>query len=689
MTGRTISSRETLDGAPLFAVEDLTVTYRGETRQTAVDSVSFALNPREAYGLVGESGSGKSTIALAVMRYLPANGRVAAGRIVFDGRDLLELSTGALQRLRGNRIAMVYQDPGAALNPSITVGEQVAEVFTVHQGLDRAQALAAAVAVFERVRMPGAADVAGRYPHQLSGGMQQRVVIAMALAANPSLLILDEPTTGLDATVEAAVLDLIAAIRNEYDAAILLISHNLAVVSQICDRVGVLYAGELVEEGPTAAIFPSPQHPYTAGLLSCVPRAGMRKDTDPLVPIAGRMPRLGEEFPGCAFAPRCPLARKRCNREKPALFATTPGRQARCFYWPEVESPPVKRLPGQSCKVSISGSTVSGGHAALLKVRDAEVHFGPAARRVRAVNDVSFTVQRGEVFGLVGESGSGKSTLARGIAGLLELDDGKLTLDGRDISRPVEQRERAVIKRIQMVFQSPEATLNPRQTVRQMLERTVKALSDRRGAVLRERVEDLARMVHLDAELLDSYPSGLSGGQRQRAAIARAFAGDPDVVLCDEPVSNLDVSVQATILTLLADLQARKSVSYVFISHDLGVVRYLADRVGVMYLGALVEVGPVERVFAPPFHPYTETLFAAMPTLDGERTTIRAEGSMPSGAEIPSGCPFHPRCPRMLGEQCETQEPPWQQTAGGHGYRCWIPPRELARMQEEVWVGRA
>ena len=678
MSGPAASPQDT----PVFAVEDLTVTYRGETRQVAVRDVSFALHAREAYGLVGESGSGKSTIALAAMRYLPANGRAADGRILFDGHDLLQMSSGELRRVRGNRIAMVYQDPGAALNPAMTVGDQVAEVFTAHQGFARAQARAAAVEVFERVRMPGAADVALRYPHQLSGGMQQRVIIAMALASNPSLLILDEPTTGLDATVEAAVLDLIAAIRSEYDAAILLISHNLAVVAQLCDRVGVLYAGELVEEGPTSELFAAPHHPYTAGLLSCVPRSGMRKDTDPLVPIPGRMPRLGEELPGCLYAPRCPLARDTCRREKPPLFATTPGRHARCFYWPEVRSPLAARARHTSVDAA---SEMDPGDPSLLEVHDAQVHFGRPPRQVRAVNEVSFTVRTGEVFGLVGESGSGKSTLARGIAGLLALDDGTITLDGRDISRPVEQRERALIKRIQMVFQSPEATLNPRQSVRQMLRRTVKALTERRGAALDERVDELARMVHLDAALLDSYPSGLSGGQRQRVAIARAFAGDPDVVLCDEPVSNLDVSVQATILTLLADLQERQSVSYVFISHDLGVVRYLADRVGVMYLGALVEIGPVAKVFAPPFHPYTETLFAAMPSLDGTNVAVRAEGSMPSAAEIPSGCPFHTHCPRMLGEQCVTQEPPWRETAHGHAYRCWIPPDELTKAQEEVW----
>jgi peptide/nickel transport system ATP-binding protein len=325
----------------------------------------------------------------------------------------------------------------------------------------------------------------------------------------------------------------------------------------------------------------------------------------------------------------------------------------------------------------------------LLAVRDAEVEFGRPPRTVRAVDGVSFNVGRAEIFGLVGESGSGKSTIARAVAGLLELDAGALTLDGEDITRPVEKRDKTEIKRVQMVFQSPEATLNPRQTVRETLTRTVKALTPRRGAELRARVEELARLVQLDGDLLDSYPSGLSGGQRQRVAIARAFAGDPDVVLCDEPVSNLDVSVQATILTLLADLQQRESVSYVFISHDLAVIRYLADRVGVMYLGSLVEVGSVAEVFSPPFHPYTETLFAAMPTLDGIGVQIRADGTVPSQAAIPSGCPFHTRCPRFLGQQCVDEVPPWQEAVRGHGYRCWIPPGELAEQQAETWSGAA
>ncbi len=680
--------------APLLAVENVTISYRGEDgRRDAVRDVSLSVHPREAYGLVGESGCGKSTLAYAVMRHLPANGRVASGHILFEGRDVLTMPERELRRLRGDRISMVYQDPGAALNPAMTVGDQVAEVYHVHADMGSSRARRAAVEMLDRVRMPGAAAVAARYPHQLSGGMQQRAIIAMALATNPALLILDEPTTGLDATVEAAVLDLIAAVRAEFNAAILFISHNLAVVARLCDRVGVLYAGELVEQGPTERLFAAPQHPYTAGLIACVPRRGARKGVDPLVPIAGRMPRPGEDPGGCLFAPRCTLAREVCRAEHPPLAATTADRLARCFFWREAAIP-IAPLMARAENTARAGDTAAAGVGAtgsaarpLLGVEHAARRFGRAAHPVRAVNDVSFTVERGQIFGLVGESGSGKSTLARCVAGLLRLSDGRLTLDDTDISREVERRRRADIKKVQMIFQSPTATLNPRQTVRQILGRTVRALTARRGASVERRVDELAALVQLDPVLLDRRPEALSGGQRQRVAIARAFAGDPEIVLCDEPVSNLDVSVQAAILNLLGELQQRRQVSYVFISHDLAVVRYLADVVGVMYLGELVEVGPAPRVFAPPFHPYTETLFAAMPTLDGRpagaaTAAIRASGSMPNAADIPPGCPFHTRCPRALGEQCRTMAPPWRRTSEGHAYRCWIAPDELAGLQE-------
>ncbi|HWE63633.1 MAG TPA: ABC transporter ATP-binding protein [Chloroflexota bacterium] len=673
-------------GDPVLDVRDLSIAYgRGAARQLAVHDVTFAIRRGEAFGLVGESGCGKSTIALGLMRHLPRGGAVVGGRVAFEGQDLLALSGAALQRVRGDRIAMVYQDPGAALNPVMTIGEQIDEVFQVHRHLSRSAARKETLRMLDQVRMSGAA-VVDRYPHQLSGGMQQRAVIAMALATSPDLLVLDEPTTGLDATVEAAVLDLVADLRRAYDTAILFISHNLAILSRVCDRIGVLYAGELVEEGSTAALFAAPQHPYTAALLACLPRPGATKDTDPVRPIPGAMPRVRSALAACAFAPRCPLAQAICTQEHPALMPTTAGRQARCFFWQEAHR--IRRPDPLPQAGQLTPETPSGG-APLLQVEHLARRFGSGANVVQAVADVSFTLDRGRIFGVVGESGSGKSTLARCVAGLLGLSAGHMTLDGRNISREVEHRTRGEVRRVQMVFQSPEATLNPRQTARGILTRTVRSLTARRGAALAARVEELGRLVALGPDLLDRFPGQLSGGQRQRVAIARAFAGDPDVVLCDEPVSALDVSVQAAILNLLTDLQRTKQVSYVFISHDLAIVRYLADWIGVMYLGRLVEAGPAQRVYAPPSHPYTELLFKAMPQVSGHAASparaVSAESgataTLPRAGSMPAGCPFHPYCPRQLGVLCRTQEPPWQETAEGHAYRCWIPPDELRRAQ--------
>jgi peptide/nickel transport system ATP-binding protein len=614
------------------------------------------------------------------MRHLPRNGTVVGGSIEFEGKNLLALSGSALQRVRGERIAMVYQDPGAALNPSMTIGEQIDEVFQAHRHLARSGARRETLRMLEQVRLSGSA-VADRYPHQLSGGMQQRAVIAMALATNPEVLVLDEPTTGLDATVEAAVLDLVADLRRAYNTSLLFISHNLAIVSRVCERVGVLYAGELVEEGAGVALFAAPHHPYTAALLACLPRPGATKDTDPVRPIPGAMPRLDGELAACAFVSRCALAQARCAEEHPQLAPTTGDRQARCFFWPEAQR--IKR-PLPLLERQVVPETVATG-APLLRVEHLARRFGSGARTVQAVADASFALQRGQIIGIVGESGSGKSTLARCVAGLLGLSAGHIVLDGRDISREVEHRRRGDVRRVQMVFQSPEATLNPRQTARSILARTVRALTARRGAALAARVEELGRLVALPPDLLDRYPGQLSGGQRQRVAIARAFAGDPDVVLCDEPVSALDVSVQAAILNLLTDLQRTGQVSYVFISHDLAIVRYLADWIGVMYRGRLVEVGPAERVYEPPSHPYTELLFKAMPRVGGQDSgcvpAVTQDLGIAGTSRAGDGCPFYAQCPRRLGEMCRTQAPPWHTTEEGHAYSCWIPPHDLRQAQ--------
>ena len=518
-----------------------------------------------------------------------------------------------------------------------------------------------------------------RYPHELSGGQQQRVVIAMALATDPDLLVLDEPTTGLDATVEAEVLDLVEQLRDEFNASILFISHNLGIVARMCERVGVLYAGRLIEEGPARELFQDPRHPYTLALLRCVPRLGMRKDVRRLDPIPGSLPPLGVEVEGCIYADRCPIARERCRVEAPPLSPVNDRHRAACHFHEEV--PSISPSP-ETAPVVVAGNGTGDG--VLLHVDDLVKTYRSGGGDVTAVAGVSFEVNRGEVFGLVGESGSGKTSLAKTLVGLVDATEGKIQLDGLEVSSKEQRRNRELRRNVQMVFQNPDTALNPRHTIQRILGRSLKLLAGLRGGEKQQaRMLELAASVRLEPRYLEVRPAALSGGLKQRVSIARAFAGTPRLVLCDEPVSALDVSVQAAILNLLVDLQLSERVSYVFISHDLAVVRYLADRIGVMYLGWLVDVGPAEAVFNPPHHPYTEALVSAIPTLDldAPRPRIKLEGTLPSPANPPSGCRFHTRCPRFLGDICKEQEPPWQRDGDGHVYRCHIPPDQLRGAQ--------
>jgi peptide/nickel transport system ATP-binding protein len=660
-------------------VEGLSVSYlrrRGRALRVLSD-VSFDILPGEAYGLVGESGCGKTTVAMAVMRYLAPNARVDAGRIMFRGSDLLAADNATLRELRGNRMAMVYQDPGSSLNPSLTVGRQIVEVYRFHRGMTKGKASEAAASMLDTVQIPDPARILHRYPHELSGGQQQRIMFAMALATNPDLLVLDEPTTGLDTTVEAEVLDLVSQLRTRFNTAILFISHNLGIVARMCERVGVLYAGRLIEEGPSRELFADPRHPYTMGLLRCVPRAGMRKDIHRLDPIAGSLPPLGLDLPGCVYAARCPIARPRCREQVPPSLPSGPRRTSRCFYHEEVQNIPAGTEPTEAP----SGRR---REARLLEIDHVRKTYGGSGYQLTAIADVSIELKAGEVLGLVGESGSGKSSLAKCIVGLVEISAGRIRFDGAELARPADWRDPALRRKLQMVFQNPDTALNPSHSVRRILRRAARLLSH--GASPREidrRIASLAASVRLRPQHLDLRPSALSGGLKQRVAIARAFAGAPALVLCDEPTSALDVSVQAAILNLLADLQAKQHVAYLFISHDLGVVRYLADRIAVMYLGQVVDIGESEAVFNPPHHPYTEALVSAMPTVDAEErpARIRLTGSVPNPANPPSGCRFHTRCPRLLGEICRVQEPPWHQDGSGHLYRCHISPQELRRIQ--------
>lgn len=664
---------------PVLEVGGLTVSYRraGEWIPVVHD-VSITVTAGQAYGLVGESGCGKTTLALSLMRYLPRNGRVEAGVIRLDGHDLLQMDATELRRWRGTRLAMVYQDPAGSLNPTLRIGDQVAELYQFHQGVRRKEALRRARDALTQVAIADPEDVLRRYPHQLSGGQQQRVMIAMAIAGNPRLLILDEPTTGLDAPIEAEILDLIAALRGTIDAAVLLISHNLALVAQMCDQIVVMYAGRFVEEGSVREILHTPRHPYTVGLLRSLLRFGSTKHNVRLEPIPGALPSLGETVPGCAFHPRCPLARGQCREDEPAFFDLGGRRRSRCFFWEEVP-----QMPEGSRSVTLPPAAKSD--ELLVEMKGLRKTYPGRGRPVIAVDNISLTVKKGETFGLVGESGSGKTTLARCLVGLTEPDGGELVFAGQFLPWRSGARALPLLRAIQMVFQNPDTTLNPSWTVWRILGRAVRVLLGLRGSDQDRRVTELAERVRLDPWHLYLRAAQLSGGLRQRVAIARAFAGRPALTVCDEPVSALDVSVQAAILNLLVELQATEGVSYIFISHDLAVVRYLADRIGVMYLAQLVEIGRTEDVFSGPQHPYTEVLLSAALTLNGERRgpRIRLRGSMPSLAAPPTGCRFHTRCPRKLGAICEQEEPPWQDAGGGHFIRCHIPPDELRQLQHQ------
>jgi peptide/nickel transport system ATP-binding protein len=678
---------------PVLDIRNLTVAYTTERGPLAtVRDVSLHINGGEIYGLVGESGSGKTTLARAIVRYLPENGRITGGAITLDGTDLLALSPAEMRRMWGSRITMVHQDPAAAVNPSLTIGEQIAEIARTHLGLSGGRARARALEMLARVRMPDPESVARRYAHQLSGGMLQRVLIASALTTNPRLLIMDEPTTALDVTTEAVILDLVRDLLSGYDTAVLYITHNLGVVARLCRRVGVMYAGQLVEQGTVRRIFRAARHPYTIGLLGCVPRidGSTRRERAALHTIPGHIPRPDHLPPGCVFAPRCPMAEDACRVAQPPLMPAEPDHLTACRRWPEI--PRDVDLFAATAREHVPAERTSG--APVLEARDIVKHFPlPRSlrelwqrrpRAVRAVDGMSAEVPRRFTLGIVGESGCGKTTFARCIAGLERADAGDLLLNGVRLPYAVAQRPQAALQAVQMVFQNPDASLNPQRTVGDSVARPLIRLRGLSREQVAARVAELFGAVNLPEDYVKRLPHELSGGEKQRVAIARALAADPAVVICDEPISSLDVSVQASLMNLLAELQAVQGTSYLFISHDLAAVRHLADAVAVVYLGQIWETGPAAEVFAPPYHPYTEALLSAIPVPDPDavRAHILLEGSVPSAVNVPTGCRFHTRCPRKLGDICEQETPPWQDGARGHRIRCHRPLAELAELQQ-------
>jgi peptide/nickel transport system ATP-binding protein len=676
--------------SPLLDLRDVRISYQTRAGEVnVIPGLSLRLGAGEALGLVGESGCGKSTVALALVRYLGRAGRITGGQILFEGRDLAALREDELRAIRGRRIAMVYQDPMASLNPVMTVGQQLVEVPMIHEGLSAAAARPRALAMLREVNLPDPESVMERYPHQLSGGQQQRIVIAMALIAEPALLIMDEPTTGLDVTVEAAVLDLVAGLRRRHRTAILFISHNLGTVVRVCDRVGVMYAGELVEEGTVREVFTNPRHPYTRGLLGCLPTLGRDKRHAPLVPIPGQVEPEGARPAGCGFAPRCAHAETpRCTLAPIPIVGLdgAPGHRVACVRAAELPRWQRPRGDGAASEAEpLAEPMVAIEHLSKL-YRRARGFFGRRGT-VRALWGVDLVAPRRRTLAIVGESGCGKSTLAKVLTGIEVATDGRVNLDGTEVAQlPIDARRRELKRKLQMVFQNPDSTLNPSHTVGYAVGRAVRRLRGRSAAESRAAVARLLEVVQLPADVAARRPHQLSGGQKQRVAIARALAGDPQVIVADEPVSALDVSVQAAIINLLSDLQDARGATLIFISHDLSVVRYLADSVAVMYLGTVVETGPVERIFAPPFHPYTEALLSAVPVPDpdDQHARILLQGVVPKASGAIPGCPFASRCPRKVGSICDDTAPPLQELAGGHRIACHIPGHELERAQASL-----
>ncbi|MEP7457361.1 ABC transporter ATP-binding protein [Phyllobacterium sp. SB3] len=658
-------------------IKDLRIEFHGKSETVvAVPALSFSVKAGESYGLVGESGCGKSTTAMAIMGYLGNTGVIAGGSILFEGKELIGASAKELRAIRGRQIAMVYQDPMSALNPVKTIGSQLAEVPLLHLGASRKDAMEMAAAMLGDVRLPDAGDMLKRYPHQLSGGQQQRVVIAMALLARPSLLLLDEPTTGLDVTVEAAVIDLIGELRRRYSTSLLFISHNLGLIAETCDRVGIMYSGEMVEEGTTGDLFRKPRHPYTQGLIDCIPDITHDKRSRSLAAIPGHIPLPQERPTGCFFAPRCAgFTAGLCDRPDLELEDIGANHMVRCVRWRDMR----RSQPAQLTQIGKAQAQTEAVAVSDLT----KLYRLSGDKTLKANESVSFSAAKAEIVALVGESGCGKSTLARIVTGLDRATSGEVRIAGENIAEiQAKDRPRHLLQSVQMIFQNPDSTLNPSHSAAFSIRRSIKKFGIRKGKVaIEERVRELLEMVRLSPTIANRKPNQLSGGQKQRIAIARAFAADPSLIVADEPVSALDVSVQAAIVTLLLDIQREKQSTMLFISHDLALVRHVADKVVVMYLGKVMEQGTVEEVFGGGTHPYTEALISAIrsPNPDEKpRDRVHLTGDTPSPINVPAGCRFATRCHRKVGAVCDSVPPPLRKMSDTHDIACHIEAAGLS-----------
>jgi peptide/nickel transport system ATP-binding protein len=677
-------------GDPVLEVRGLTVTFPGQSGDVrAVRGIDYELRRGEVLGIVGESGSGKSASATAITGLLPRTA-VVGGSVLLDGEELLGREDDEMAKVRGKRIAVVFQDPLSALTPVYTIGDQLTEALRIHNDVSKAAAKTRAVELLELVGIPNASERAAAFPHEFSGGMRQRVMIAMAIANDPGVIIADEPTTALDVTIQAQVLEVLRTAREVTGAAIVMITHDLSVIAGFADRVAVMYAGRIVETGTVDEVFYSPRMPYTMGLLGAIPRADESGDR-PLVPIEGSPPSLVDLPPGCPFAARCPLVFDTCREVEPALVAIgSPGHRSACHLaekidaggWsptdvypvPELPEAPAARVPREERDVVLEATDLVRHHP-LLK----GAVFKRQVGAVRAVDGISFDLRDGEVLGLVGESGCGKTTTLLEVLELAAPQAGRIVVLGRDVSELSQGDRRALRRDVNIVFQDPMASLDPRMPVSDILAEPMRThgLS---GEKINARIGELLRLVGLNPEHAGRYPQQFSGGQRQRIGIARALTLEPELLVLDEPVSALDVSIQAGVINLLEELRARLGLSYLFVAHDLAVVRHIADRIAVMYLGKIVEIGEVTRVYEHASHPYTQALLSAIPLPDPHkeraRRRILLEGDLPSPADPPSGCRFRTRCPKFAGldedrrRRCLEEEPPLYGVEDDHSAAC-------------------
>ena len=689
-------SREADYDGPILEISNLSISFF--TRLTEIPAVmdfSCEVWPGEAMGLVGESGCGKSTVALGVMQDLGVNGRVVGGSIKFKGRDLADYSPEELRQLRGSEIAMIYQEPMASLNPAMRIGHQLIEVPMIHQGISEHDAYALARQVVEDVRLPDPDRILNAYPHQLSGGQQQRIVIAMALMSKPALLILDEPTTALDVTVEAGIVDLVKELGHKYGTSMLFISHNLGLVMDVCDRICVMYSGEAVETGTVNDVFDKMRHPYTQALFRSIPLPGADKNTHPLIAIPGNFPLPHERPQGCNFGPRCDyFSEGKCNDTAiPMADVDVEKRHdTRCLRFADIDWDAPLAVVEDKVRTKIGAPVLSVDNLRKYYEVSANALFSSAEKRVVKANEsISFQAHEAETLAIVGESGCGKSTLAKVLLGLETASDGSILMNDQSIENtPISERSTKTVSSIQMVFQNPFDTLNPSMAVGRQIIRALEVfeIGNNQGE-RHERMLELLDLVKLPREFADRMPRQLSGGQKQRVGIARAFAGDANIVVADEPVSALDVSVQAAVTDLLMEIQNKSRTTLLFISHDLSIVRYLSDRVIVMYLGHIVEAGTTDQVFSPPYHPYTEALLSAVPIADTriKRKRIVLEGDIPSAMNPPPGCPFQTRCSHkseVPGGLCDTELPPVRNLANGHQIKCHLADDILSRMEPVI-----